>query len=83
MCQVADIQSEQPAGRVQRDADLLSPEPEIESFRARIGSQRVDIDAAATLVARIDCQFFTGTTPREVEKHTFDARFVEIVVLAK
>ena len=49
---------------------------------SRVAPERIDIDAAASLVAGIHAQRLGLTALENVQEHALDAAFVEVVVLA-
>ena len=63
---------------------LLAPEAQVQGLLVGVvAAKRIDVDAAATLIARLDTQFFRAAAVQDVEEHSFDAGLVKIIVLAK
>ena len=62
---------------------LLLPEAGIPRAVFEIAAKRVDIDAAAALIARIDAKPVDITALHYVDKHSLDAGFMKVFVLAK
>ena len=64
-------------------ASLLSPEAQITRAILKIAAKRVDIDAAAALIAPIDAKPVDFAALHNVDEHPLDTGFVKVLVLAK
>ena len=61
---------------------LLTPEAEVFGVGLEIGAKRIDVEPAAAVVARIDGEIVWGALPADVDKYSFHAGLMEVIVLA-